>query len=736
MSSPANSAKVSGATPPFRMSETQRAPSAQTTEFQLSHARNGPHLPLPGNAPGWPFQTIGHWRIDVNRRAAAWRRDFREWRHEHLTRMGYSGANYERPELSWSQRNFVHAQMMVEDRYFYDPVAGKYTVDKYLDDLDRRFGGIDSVLIWYVYPNIGIDDRNQTELAADLPGGLAGLKQAVGDFHRRGVKVFIPTMAWDNGTRPAGVPDWEAVVRLAQTIGADGVNGDTYSGMPRAFHDAADKLGHPLVLQPEAVPLSDEALMWNLQSWGKLLPTEVILPVSKLKWLEPRHMSNTENRWGRDRTNDFHYIFFNGSGYNAWENIWGVWNQFTPRDAAALQRIAHLYRQFPDLLVCRDWEPYAHTLQAGVFASMFPGAGQILWTVVNRHEYDLAGDQLLVAHQSGRRYYDVWNGAELTPRVADGKATLAFPLENRGFGAVLGADAGGQPAGLETYLARRRELTAAPLQSLSAQWKAAPQQIVPIAPTKPAAATPAGMVTIPAGEFDFKVTGIEIEGQTWQGLDFQYPWENSARRAHLHRMAVKSFHIDRHPVTNADYKKFTDATGYRPKEAHHFLHDWKNGSPQAGWEKKPVTWVSLEDARAYAAWAGKRLPHEWEWHYAAQGTDGRLYPWGNDWNPANIPPPNRGRTLLPPADVGAHPGGASPFGVLDLVGHVWQWTDEFMDEHTRAAALRGGSAYQPQTSHWYFPQAYQLDQHGKYLLMSPGKDRSGMLGFRCVADAG
>ena len=718
------------------MSKSPRNPSPRIVEFQLSHARNGPHLPLPASMPGWPFQTIGQWRQDVNSAAETWRRDFREWRQEHLIRMGYSGANYERPEFRWAQRNFVHAQMMVEDRYFYDPIAGKYTVDRYLDDLEQRYGGIDSVLLWYVYPNIGIDDRNQTGLAGDLPGGLAGLKQAVADFHRRSVRVFIPTMAWDNGTRPSGVSDWEAVTKLAAAIGADGVNGDTYSGVPRAFLEAADAIGHPLVFEPEAVPLSDEALMWNLQSWGKLLPAEVIPPVSKLKWLEPRHMTNTENRWGRERTNDFHYIFFNGTGYNAWENIWGIWNQFTPRDAAALRRIAHLYRKFPELLVSADWEPYAHAIQPGVFATMFPGHDATLWTIVNRYECELAGEQLLVAHREGRRYYDAWHGAEIQPRIRDGRAALAFPLESRGFGAVLAIEAGANVAGLADFLAQRQELTRTPLQSLSAEWHALAQQLVPIIPTQPAASTPAGMVTIPAGEFEFKVTGIEIEGFTWNGLDFQYPWEPSARRAHHHRMTLPAFHLDRYPVTNADFKKFIDAARYRPADDHHFLRDWKNGAPQAGWEKKPVTWVSLEDARAYAAWAGKRLPHEWEWQYAAQGTDGRLYPWGNEWNAARLPQPNRGRTLLPPDDVDAHPGGASPFGVMDLVGNIWQWTDEFMDEHTRAAVLRGGSAYQPQTSHWYFPQAYQLDQHGKYLLMAPGKDRSGMLGFRCVVDAG
>ena len=72
----------------------------------------------------------------------------------------------------------------------------------------------------------------------------------------------------------------------------------------------------------------------------------------------------------------------------------------------------------------------------------------------------------------------------------------------------------------------------------------------------------------------------------------------------------------------------------------------------------------------------------------------------------------------------------------DLTGNVWQWTDEYVDEHTRAAILRGASFYQPQNSIWYFPQAYRLSEHGKYLLMAPSKDRAGTLGFRCVVDAG
>jgi formylglycine-generating enzyme required for sulfatase activity len=243
------------------------------------------------------------------------------------------------------------------------------------------------------------------------------------------------------------------------------------------------------------------------------------------------------------------------------------------------------------------------------------------------------------------------------------------------------------------------------------------------------------MVKIPEADFEFQAAGIMIEGGNDVGVDVQYSWEDAPRRYHLHKMHIKSFYIDKYPVTNTEFKQFLDAAHYHPGDAHNFLRDWKDGSYPEGWGNKPVTWVSIEDARAYAAWAGKRLPHEWEWQYAAQGSDGRMYPWGNQWDASAVPTPDQRRQMREPTGVDAYPKGASPFGVMDLVGNVWQWTDEFVDEHTRAGILKGGSFYQPQGSLWYFPQAYRLTEHGKYLLMAPSKDRAGTVGFRCVVDA-
>jgi formylglycine-generating enzyme required for sulfatase activity len=353
-----------------------------------------------------------------------------------------------------------------------------------------------------------------------------------------------------------------------------------------------------------------------------------------------------------------------------------------------------------------------------------------LYLFVNRNEFRVEGQEIALPLKEGRRYYDVWNGVELKK-----EATLNFAMEGHGYGAVLAVDAGGTtPADFDTFLAKRREMTRKLLSDYSHEWHFLPQQIVKKDLTVKERNVSEGMVRIPAGMFDFDVHGVEIEGFNWEGLDVQYGWENSPRRSHHHEMKVAAFDIDRYPVTNAEFKKFLDASRYKPTDDHNFLRDWKNGAIPAGWEDKPVTWVSIEDAQAYAQWAGKRLPHEWEWQYAAQGKDGRLYPWGNTWNDSAVPKVDKGRDLTGPDEVTAHPAGASPFGVMDLVGNVWQWTDEFEDTHTRAAILRGGSYYQPQGSIWYFPEAYKLNEHGKYLLIAPSTVRAGTLGFRCVRD--
>src|SRR5436190_5085149 len=298
--------------------------------------------------------------------AGAWLAAMQLWREERLGQMHYSGAEYDRPELKWTQRSFIQPQMMVEDRYLYDPVAGKYTVDRYLDDVEKRYGGIDSVLVWAVYCNIGIDWRNQHDMVRAMPGALSGVRQMVAAFHRRGVKVLFPVMPWDVGTRDEGKPLSETIARTLKEVNADGVNGDTIRGMPKEYRTASDQRGQILAFEPENGLNGEAELPWNNMTWG-YWAYHAIPAVSHYKWLEPRHMVHVCNRWARDHTDDLQHAFFNGTGFESWENVWGIWNGLTPRNGEAVRRIASIDRACAALLSSHGWEPHYRTLQKGVF---------------------------------------------------------------------------------------------------------------------------------------------------------------------------------------------------------------------------------------------------------------------------------------------------------------------------------------------------------------------------------
>ena len=106
------------------------------------------------------------------------------WKHVLLMRQACQANSnrsiFDVEELKWTATNYVQPQMHPFDKLFYDPVARNYTVDKWLDDVEQRYGGVDSVLIWPTWPNIGVDSRNQFEMFAALPGGLPALRSAVG----------------------------------------------------------------------------------------------------------------------------------------------------------------------------------------------------------------------------------------------------------------------------------------------------------------------------------------------------------------------------------------------------------------------------------------------------------------------------------------------------------------------------------------------------------------------------
>ncbi|MBI2863072.1 MAG: formylglycine-generating enzyme family protein [Chloroflexi bacterium] len=172
------------------------------------------------------------------------------------------------------------------------------------------------------------------------------------------------------------------------------------------------------------------------------------------------------------------------------------------------------------------------------------------------------------------------------------------------------------------------------------------------------------MILVPAGEFTM--------GDDDQHYD-QRP---------VHRRTVDSFYIDRYEVTNAQYKKFVDATGHRPPhsdEAFARNYNWVGGTYPEGKADYPVVLVNWYDAQAYAKWAGKRLPSEAEWEKADRGTDARLFPWGNDPDTARMNTWEQGPGHTMP--VGSYLQGASFYGLMDMAGNVWEWVDDWFERY-------------------------------------------------------
>ncbi len=202
------------------------------------------------------------------------------------------------------------------------------------------------------------------------------------------------------------------------------------------------------------------------------------------------------------------------------------------------------------------------------------------------------------------------------------------------------------------------------------------------------------MILIPAGEF---LMGSDPKKD-------EYARENEQPQ---HALSLPDYYMAKTPVTNTQYVAFVQASGYKPPE------HWQNKQPPHGQENHPVVNVSWDDAVAYCRWLAKttgkpyRLPGEAEWEKGARGTDGRIYPWGNEWDANRCNSSEGGKGGTTPVD--AYPAGASPYGLLDMSGNVWEWCStiwqgtaypfQVQDEWTKVypdrtdvlRVLRGGS---------------------------------------------
>jgi formylglycine-generating enzyme required for sulfatase activity len=216
------------------------------------------------------------------------------------------------------------------------------------------------------------------------------------------------------------------------------------------------------------------------------------------------------------------------------------------------------------------------------------------------------------------------------------------------------------------------------------------------------------MVKIPAGQFWMGTSDDQVK-VLLEKEDWAVEWNTSDMfqlEQPIHQLTLPEFEIGKFPVTNAEYYVFVYNTGYRiPK-------GWIGFHYSDGLDDHPVVGVSKADANAYGSWISKesgkafRLPTEAEWEKAARGMDQRLYPWGDNFDPWRCNTVESGKKMTSP--LGSYsPGGDSVFGVADMSGNVWEWTQSFLNTYPYKAedssgvkgkcVVRGGA--------WYYSRA-------------------------------
>jgi eukaryotic-like serine/threonine-protein kinase len=197
---------------------------------------------------------------------------------------------------------------------------------------------------------------------------------------------------------------------------------------------------------------------------------------------------------------------------------------------------------------------------------------------------------------------------------------------------------------------------------------------------------PLVVVAVPAPPVVDAVEEILIPAGTFQmGCDANNPAENGcsanwqARELPLHSVYLDGYYIDKYEVTNARYKACVDAGGCTaPQNVNSYTRTPYYGN--ATYANYPAINVDWHQANAFCAWAGKRLPTEAEWEKAARGpSDTRKYPWGNADATCSLANywGQSGGCVGDTSEVGSYPAGASPYGVMDMAGNVWEWVNDW-----------------------------------------------------------
>ncbi|MCX6249091.1 MAG: SUMF1/EgtB/PvdO family nonheme iron enzyme [Bacteroidetes bacterium] len=699
----------------------------------------------------------------------------------------FDNTYFERKDLGWMKSSYIMLLQFAWDKKFYDGTEKRYSFYRSFSEYDSLTGGYDIFALWPTWPRLGLDQRNQWDMYRDLPGGVAELRKQADFLHKKGKRYFISYNPWDESSRKED--QMKGMGDLLRATDADGVVLDTKGSSSKELQATADKVRPGIIMYSEgmAVPKDMPGIVA-----GRVHDALVLPPVLNLnKLIKPdfaifRVLQLADDRLHRELA----LSFFNGYGVeiNTMRAGRPAWIK---EESEYLGRTTRILRENDPVFHNADWMPLVETLADSIYVNRWVSGRKVLFTIFSLRPggfkgplFDLSSSRKSIAGNSGNNAYhavDLWNHLEADTIVSKGKILLTAtvdPFDRSWLNSRREGNAG--------CLAIFPVLLHAGFKEDSVVFTASEGDSIRITGGNPSYHSRSYLFTargntIPFSSY-FDITTEKIVIQLFSGTElvdervlhrrndipvlvssviktklrdhgyeqvleipggtFRFvtkrdpgsadPFIPLPNRTDTLVVQMKKFLMDKYPVTNREWLIFLKRTRYEPKDTTNYLKHWIGGAIPDGQQYCPVVYISMEDAKAYARWAGKRLPTEMEWQYAAQGKDLRKYPWGNTLDPSKC-----NYSLNHPTPVEAHPQGASPFGVEDLTGNIWQLTNDVYDIGSYSyVIIRGGSYYHPTSSPWYITSGPLPVNHPEMLLLiSPGLDRNGTVGFRCVMDA-
>lgn len=637
----------------------------------------------------------------------------------------------------------------------------------------KYVGWYDIFGIWPTWPRLGADERNQWDLYKDLPGGIEKLR-SLADFAReQNTRFFIAYNPWDKSTRKEN--PYHAMASLIEDINADGVVLDTRGKSSYKLQSAADSVKEGVVMYSEGMAVVED--MPGIIS-GRVHDAIYLQPQLNMnKIIKPdfsifRVCQLNDGNIHRETA----ISFFNGYGTEV--------NTFAPgrpdwvdKEYAYLGKILMILRQNSSLFKSNGLKPLIKTTADSIWVNQWKNSGKILYTILSLRPDGYNGVLFNTSLKEEQHLIDLWNHLELSDAIKNGQAgvnvsidkypdTFAGTREEGEIACIalfkkhlqidykndslkLVANKGnkvkiwqGNPSYEKQALVIKKSNFQIFLYDSIEDYEGKvvvqlfnndeilderiihrnlrdhPVLISRTERTSYSKKNKKNMVLIPETDFIF-----------YSAPHSQFiPYPDNADSAIIH---IKSFYIDQYLVSNKEYYEFVSSGVYKPDNTTNYLKLWEDGKYKIEDADKPVVYICYDDAQAYAAWRGKRLPTEAEWQLAAQGTDSSIWPWGNDYDSTACY--NKMNELQ---ETGVCRENKSVYGVRDLTGTVWQMTNDIYDNGSYYYnIIRGGTYYNPTSSIWYIKGGPQpLNKRQMLLLVSSGYDRCSTIGFRCAMD--